>query len=284
MHVLQFDEVSEFASRASDLLLRDEARHNLALGLLGTLEEHPWRYPERRFWLVEERGTVVGGALRTPPHGVVLAQPLAAGAIDALATGIDEELPGAVGATPEIESFAVAWSRRHGVPWRTRFRQRIFELEEVIPPGPCPGTARVAGSNDRTLLVEWLRAFSIEAVGEEHPEDAALEANVDHKLLAADATYVLWEVEGEPVSCAAFGSSTPSGTRIGPVYTPPEHRGHGYASAVTAHVSTDRLAAGRRFCFLHTNLANPTANKIYAQIGYRPVCDALQVEFGQPVL
>ncbi len=151
----------------------------------------------------------------------------------------------------------------------------------MIPPSPCSGAARVADEGDRTLLVDWLRAFSIEALAEDEPDEAALEASVEHKLVADDGAYVLWEVGGEPVSCAGYGSSTPSGTRVGPVYTPPEHRGRGYASAVTAHVSADRLAAGRRFCFLYTDLANPTSNKIYADIGYRPVCAALQVEFGE---
>ncbi len=280
MDVQTFADPVEFRARAGDLLLCDEARHNLALGLLGTLVDHPELYPERRFWLVEDGGTVVAAALRTPPHGLVLAQPLADCALEALVAGVEEELPGAVGATPEIELFADAWSHARGVGWRTRVSQRIYSLEELIPARPCPGAPRVAGEDDRAVLVDWLRAFSVEALAEEEPNETALAANVEHKLTADDADYVLWEVDGEPVSCAAFGSSTPSGTRIGPVYTPPEHRGRGFASALTAHVSAERLAAGRRFCFLYTDLANPTSNRIYTDLGYRPVCDSLQVEFG----
>ncbi len=281
MRVETVADPAEFIDRAGGLLLRDEARHNLMLGLLGTLRDHPWRYPERHFWLVaEEGGSIVAAALRTPPHGLALAQPLVEGVLETLAEAVEDELPGAVGATPEIEAFAEAWSRKSGVSWSARFSQRIFALVEVIPPHPCPGAARVATGADTALLVDWLRAFSVEALEEHEPDEGALETSVEHKLVADDAAYVLWEVEGEPVSCAAYGSSTPSGTRIGPVYTPPEHRGRGYASAVTAHVSADRLAAGRRFCFLYTNLANPTANKIYADIGYRPVCDSLQLSFG----
>ena len=36
---------------------------------------------------------------------------------------------------------------------------------------------------------------------------------------------------------------------------------------------------GRRFCFLFTDLANPTSNKIYQAIGYEPVCDVDQYGF-----
>jgi predicted GNAT family acetyltransferase len=75
------------------------------------------------------------------------------------------------------------------------------------------------------------------------------------------------------VSLAGYGSPTPNGMRVGPVYTPPELRGRGYASAVTAAASHRAFASGKRFCFLFTNLANPTSNSIYQQIGYRPVLD-----------
>ena len=63
------------------------------------------------------------------------------------------------------------------------------------------------------------------------------------------------------------------------MYTPPAWRGRGYGSAVTAAVTAERLASGRRFCFLYTDLANPTSNKIYVDLGYQPVCDAVDCVF-----
>jgi predicted GNAT family acetyltransferase len=68
-------------------------------------------------------------------------------------------------------------------------------------------------------------------------------------------------------------------SRVGPVYTPPELRGRGYAGALTAHVSRRILDAGERAC-LYTDLANPTSNKIYAAIGYEPVADFVEYTFG----
>ncbi len=61
--------------------------------------------------------------------------------------------------------------------------------------------------------------------------------------------------------------------RIMSVYTPPEHRRRGYASACVAAVSTWARAQGVDTCVLYTDLANPTSNKIYQAIGYRPVED-----------
>jgi len=54
---------------------------------------------------------------------------------------------------------------------------------------------------------------------------------------------------------------------------PPELRGRGYGSALTAALTQQLLDGGRRFCFLFTDLANPTSNSIYQRIGYRAVAD-----------
>ncbi len=40
------------------------------------------------------------------------------------------------------------------------------------------------------------------------------------------------------------------------------------------------LDEGRSFCFLFTDVDNPTSNNIYQQIGYRPVCDMPLYQFG----
>jgi predicted GNAT family acetyltransferase len=67
--------------------------------------------------------------------------------------------------------------------------------------------------------------------------------------------------------------------RIYLVYTPDELRGHGYATACTAEITRRLLAEGKRYCFLYTDLSNPTSNKIYCRIGYRPVCDVACYRF-----
>ncbi|TML53864.1 MAG: hypothetical protein E6G15_08530 [Actinobacteria bacterium] len=89
----------------------------------------------------------------------------------------------------------------------------------------------------------------------------------------------LWVDHGIPVSMAGVGSPTPHGIRVGPVYTPLDLRGRGYASNLVAAACSAALKAGRRFCFLFTDLANPTSNSIYQQIGYRPVSDSAQWAF-----
>ncbi|MEV6285423.1 GNAT family N-acetyltransferase [Kribbella sp. NPDC051770] len=87
----------------------------------------------------------------------------------------------------------------------------------------------------------------------------------------------VWERDGRVVSMASHNGGLFGAARIGAVYTPPKERGNGYAGAVTSHVTREILAAGDQAC-LFTDLANPTSNKIYAQIGYRTVIDFVRYE------
>ena len=84
MQIRRVEDPADFLDAATPLLLADEARHNLMLGIAGTLRDHPSRYPEYRLWLVKERSATVGAALRTPPHKLVLARPRADSALENL--------------------------------------------------------------------------------------------------------------------------------------------------------------------------------------------------------
>jgi uncharacterized protein len=277
MDVVQLEDAGEFLERAEPLLLADEARYNLMLGIAGTLRDHPGHYPEHRLWLVEHGGAVVGAALRTPPHpNIVLAG--IPRALEALALSLDHEPLGAVGAVPEVDAFGRAWERRQGVRVEETMAAGIYALDELIEPEPVPGTARPAGEDDRALLRAWLHDFEREAIPHMTPDPAQHERVIEARLTRDDAGFLVWEDDG-PVSLAGFGGTTPNWARIGPVYTPPEHRGRGYGSAVTAAVTRDRLAAGSRFCFLYTDLANPISNKIYEALGYRRVCESRELRF-----
>src|SRR5262249_10458581 len=130
------------------------------------------------------------------------------------------------------------------------------------PPRPAPGGLREAGREDRELLVEWAIAFGTET-GLGRPEQAA--ASVARRLAARQE--FLWEDE-RPVSVLAHHVVVAGAVRIGPVYTPPEFRSRGYASAAVAALSRRLLAAGAERCMLFTDLANPTSNRIYASVGY----------------
>ncbi len=242
----------------------------------------PAKYPEFQLWLVTDGEVPVAAALRTPPFNLVLAGH--AEGITRLADTLAREgadLPGATGAVPEVEAFAARFEAGAGVRARERMRQRIYRLERLEPVSNVSGTGREAREEDRDLLVDWVRAFAEELYEPGAPAGDA-ELTVELRLGGTgESGFVIWE-DGEPVSLAGWGSPTPNGMRIGPVYTPPDHRRRGYGSAATAAASERQLSAGRRFCFLYTDVANPTSNRIYMDIGYEPVCDSIEFAFDPP--
>jgi predicted GNAT family acetyltransferase len=92
----------------------------------------------------------------------------------------------------------------------------------------------------------------------------------------------LWQAGGRPVAMGAVTRQVAGMVRIGPVYTPPEFRGAGYASAVTAGLSLRAREAGAAEVLLYTDLDNPVSNSIYQRVGYRAVEDRVVLTFSAP--
>ena len=175
------------------------------------------------------------------------------------------------------DAFVAAWRDRTGDAVAVHRRMRLFRLGELVWPARGPeGTARAAAGTDRDLLAGWFDAFTRE-VGDPPGQDHR--AAVDERLGYGGLT--VWEDGGVPVSIAGRTRAVAGMVRVGPVYTPPELRGRGYAGAATAAVSQAALDVGVREVVLYTDLANPTSNALYKRLGYRQVEDRV-VFFFEP--
>jgi hypothetical protein len=281
MDVDRLKDADEFLARAGEFLLAREAVHNLPLGLCSGLRKRPLMFGEEPYFAVAlDGGRVVAATMRTPPHNLILTEVDDPGALEPLAEDAHSafgSLPGVGGPREPVGRFAEIWQARTGAQAEISMRLRIYEAEETRPPEGVPGRMRPYEDRDRELVIAWMDAFVDEAMTEPPPDTSEewLERRVDNR----DSGILIWEVDGEAVSMGGYGGTTPNGNRIGPIYTPPELRRRGYASALTAELTQMILDRGRRFCFLFTDLANPTSNSIYQQIGYRPVADADQWKF-----
>ncbi len=283
LRVERFATPPAFLDVAGAFLAEREAEHNLIFGICANLTLDPG-FPSAPPYLatVSRDDRVVLAGVMTPPWNLVLSwtdEPaaLATMAADLDASGVDP--PGATGPVDTARAFAALWCQPRGLVSQLAVAERIYRLERVIPPVGVPGQIRAATEADRDLLSSWVDAFLTEAHAQSNRDEATV--LVDRSFRSGTRTWYLWE-DGGPVSLAASSGKTPNGIRIGPVYTPPEHRRRGYASAVTATTSQIELDKGRRYVFLFTDLANPTSNKIYKQIGYEPVIDVDQLRFVPP--
>jgi predicted GNAT family acetyltransferase len=219
-------------------------------------------------------------AMRIPPWPMLVSEldARAAGDLMELWLQHDPEPPGVNGTPQAARAAAAAWERSSGGHASAGPREAMHVLSEVVhPPRPAAGALRRAAQRDRDLLIAWERAFAIEA-GLIAGAAREAEHTVDRRLRSG-AQFV-WE-DAQPVSTLALSPPIAGTVRIGPVYTPPEHRRRGYASAAVAQTSRAALAGGARQCMLFTDLANPTSNKIYAAVGFRRVGDWEEIEFSR---
>jgi predicted GNAT family acetyltransferase len=285
MEVLRPPDAAAFLELARPLLERDEARHNLILGIAGTLVRHPDVHPVFHLWVAVAAGRPVAAALRTEPYNLVLADPASAEALDALLRSIREDgtaVPGIVANVPHAEDAARRWASLTGSTWDTTLSQGVFALTAVRAVPHPPGSPRVATPDDRPLLVEWLTTFAIEALPRPEEDVDRIAHTLDTRFSGPDSAMWLWEAGERPVSLAGFSGPTITGIRIGPVYTPLEHRGRGYATALVADLSRHLLGRGHRACFLYTDLSNATSNAIYERVGYVRVAEAAEIRFHEP--
>ena len=284
MQAFRFSSAGDFLHRAEDFLMAREVENCAPLAIANQLRLYPNRTARSPYLAtVEQQGEVLAAAVMTPPNHLRLATTASREALSALAADVvdfDRATSGVIGPVPASQWFAEHWQAQTGALLQHNMDERLYKITQVTHPTGVPGTARRASASERDLLLEWFAAFDLEAFG---TLGSDLPARVDTFLEMSTRGVFLWENPG-PVSLAAYGGFTPHSARIGPVYTPPEQRGHGYASAVTAALTQQLLDGGRQFCSLFTNLANPTPNHIYQTIGYAPVGDVADFNFAPATL
>jgi RimJ/RimL family protein N-acetyltransferase len=246
--------------------------------------EPPAGFPS--WWLVvrDAAGAVVSAGMRTAPFAphpaYLLPMPEEAAAqVARVLHGRGEELGGVNGALPAAQVAAEEYAALAGRSASVHEHTRLFELGELVEPALPPGQLRLATADDVELAVEWFHAFGREAAeqagrADEHPvfEDAA-------GMLRRVGESRLWfwaDDEGRRVHLTGHSLPSFGVARIGPVFTPKEHRGRGYAGAAVAQVSRMLRDAGARVT-LFTDQANPVSNALYQRLGYRAVVDQANV-------
>lgn len=272
-------DLNEFLAAAGEFLRSEPVRHTIELAAVETLRARgtaAFGAPGALFgWWRPGTGPVTATLFHTPPYPALLT-PLPAGAAPPLARALLALGHDPIGVTADQRDsarFAAAWTDLTGASARVLRRSRLFRLGRLTPLDPPAGAARVATAGDRDLLGAWLTEFATETGDSPGPPPGT----VDDELSYGGLT--LWEAGGIPVAVAGVKRPAAGVVRVGPVYTPPEHRRHGYAAAATAAVSQAALDAGADGVVLFTDLASKASNALYPRLGYQPVADRAMLSF-----
>lgn len=257
-----------FLERGWPYLLEEPVLNNL---MLTVARGH--RGGDGRWWLVDVDGDVRGAGIHAGP-GLLLAGSTREVA-EALADAVRDEPVAQATGPVELTGW---FNDRYGAPIVDDMPSRVYALDRVVAPQGVSGRARQAVGDDRDLLMRWVDAFAAEAMPGEargNPADP-----IDARL-GGDGLLWVWEDGGRPVAMTMVTRPVAGVVRISGVYTPPGERGHGYASGLVAEASSYALGSVARTCTLFADLRNPTSNRIYRALGYRPVADVTTWRYGR---
>jgi predicted GNAT family acetyltransferase len=266
------DSLEDFTAATDQYLRSDPVRNTVPLTVLETLREAgPTAFGDATpvfGWHQSVSGAADGAFLQTPPHPLLLTSLPDGSARDLIELLADRHLRAANVTTEDAAEFRHAWTQVTRGRTELDMRMRLYRLAQLTPPDPPPsGAARVARKSDYDLLVAWNNEFRGETGTGGEDADWVVTDKLSHGGM------IVWEDGGRPVAMASMTRSVAGVCRIASVYTPPEHRRHGYGGGATTAVSQQALAAGAAAVVLFTDLANPTSNALYLRLGFRPVAD-----------
>lgn len=263
-----------FSERVMPELLKTEAENSLMIGILENIKRD--LYDTYHQLTVEDDGQLLAIMQVTPPHPLnyVVVDTSQATSIHAVVIPalmqLDIPFTEVVSEKAHAEAFAAMWEKRTNEATSTFMSQGLYRLDRVNDIVLAGGSMRQATKSDQPLLETWYRAFE---------QDSGLEPSHDERMVAVVTSMIenddafIWEVDGTPVSCAKRSRPTLNGITVSFVYTAHAKRGNGYARSLVAVLSR-RLLETKSFCTLYTDLTNPTSNKIYQEVGYRPIMES----------
>jgi predicted GNAT family acetyltransferase len=273
MRVVRHSDPDAFIAAAAPMAARGEASASPFAGWAHSMKRTPPAEDDRVYLATYGE---VGAAIQRDDGPLWMGQsdPEAAAAF---ADDIAPDWPalqGVAGTFAACEAFARRWKARTGRTHLLRAHLRQHALAAVADVPGAPGAPRVAEEPDLPWLVDGQIAFIVEAGIPDSAE--RIRTWMPKRVTRGD--FWIWD-DGGPAAFAGFNDAAPDFARIAPVYTLPDRRGRGYATALVAAISRKLLARGKRRLFLTTDVANPTSNAIYARIGFVAETDEYHFDF-----
>ncbi len=276
MRVIRHTDPDAFLAAAAPISARGEASASFFLGWAHSLKRTSPEADEHVYLATCAGDGVCGVAMQRDESPAIIGQSDPAAAI-AFAEDLARDWPllqGVVGAIDPSEAFAWRWHELTGRGHVLRVRLRQHVLHDVAVVSEAAGAPRLATPADLSWLIAMHNAFIVEVGIPDSPERIA--RTMGKRVERGD--FWIWD-DDAAVAYVGFNDAAPEFARIAPVYTLPDRRGRGYATALVAALARELLRRGKAKLFLTTDLANPTSNAIYARIGFRPENDDCHFDF-----
>ncbi len=169
------------------------------------------------------------------------------------------------------QSFIDHYKKYHKGTIIQKLGTDIMELRKLNDVKPVIGLQRLATMEDVKLVADWIIQFQIDAMIDEADYEATvLKAS---QMIARGQVYLYENENNQVVSMAAATRKLVHGMGITYIFTPPEHRGQGYAAANIYYLSKQLLEQGYEFCTLFVDKLNPLTNRAYEKLGYNVIED-----------
>jgi len=258
----------------------NETLYGLMIGITLKLADNPFHYGSQPLLAtISQDNKIQLAALMTPPYKLQIA--LLSDSVASIPLLVSElhsrnwPVPAVLAEEKAAKIFASHWNNIAGTVSRVGMRQRMYKLQMVQYPPDPGGFFRQATVSDLELLIKWRNAFHDEVFTDDTEPRVTVSLM---RSMTEEGKFFVWQHD-IPVSMAGLTRPTLHGMSINDVYTPPQFREKGYASALVARLSQYVLDNGKAFCSLYTDLSNPVSNSIYQNIGYHPVADVIDIVF-----
>lgn len=276
LEVRRHSSLTNFMLCSAALYRSDPVAFSTESGVLAELTAAP----RPSLFLTAHSGDALVGAALRPLAYPLLTSSISTEAAAAVAGYLHREkiaVPAILGLQPSADVFANAWVSMSGATATARADETVYRLEVFAPPEPVAGHAHSAGASDVALLCEWLAAFRTEVFGS--PADSTSKAALYAQIVGVMDQFIIWQVDGVPVSLARVNPAVQGVARIGPVFTPCYQRGRGWAAAVTAAAVSRARGDGAADIVLQTDASNHTSNALYRRLGFTPIAACVQQSF-----
>ncbi|PKJ55343.1 GNAT family N-acetyltransferase [Bacillus sp. SN10] len=270
LHV--YEEVVNFKKEVISFLEKNEQENNLILGVLQMVQQPIFMGVAKQ----EEEVAVVFLQTEEKKQIIVATSEVMGVDIKELAkelTKVYPDIPGLIGNKKVVQRLAEEIAVLENKKTAVAMEQGIYELKQVKKKWTEEGIFREINSDELPVIEKWIYQFCEDVnlpTTKEEAEQTAHTLITNHRLFGL-------EIDGKLVSVAAKTRPTKNNITINFVYTPKEERKKGYASNCVAALSQRMLDEGYKTTTLYTDLANPTSNKIYQEIGYEQIAESVLI-------